>query len=168
MPASIRITVLLVIMAASIASWFIYDWSDNRVFKAQIIEQSAAVDALVKVQESALNETVQAVDSAVQSQTVTIDTMYRQYLDDVISLHNSAAGNSQQMPSAASAAGATGQTTPGKSPGKDSRLSQKLLKCESKLLYEAREYDILATHYNALLKIYEYSKSQNNKGGDQN
>ena len=38
------------------------------------------------------------------------------------------------------------------------RLERKLSTCETRLLYEAREYDALATHYQTLLSIYNSTR----------
>lgn len=38
------------------------------------------------------------------------------------------------------------------------KLERRLASCESRLLYEAREFDALATHYQTLLSIYDHVK----------
>lgn len=39
---------------------------------------------------------------------------------------------------------------------------ERLRRCEQRVLYEAKEYDLLAVHYNALLAIYEKAREVNN------
>ena len=43
------------------------------------------------------------------------------------------------------------------------KLEQRLTSCESRLLYEAREFDALATHYQTLLSIYNHARESLNE-----
>lgn len=51
---------------------------------------------------------------------------------------------------------------PKASSGVSAKLLKRLNKCEQRLLYEAKEYDLLAAHYNALLSLYQKAREVNN------
>ena len=65
----------------------------------------------------------------------------------------------------AAATSSTGQTENTKPLAASARLSKQLRACEARLIYEAKEYDILATHYNALLAIYKRAQEVSNGNG---
>lgn len=65
------------------------------------------------------------------------------------------AASSNSMSGIASTAGGTGAAQTDRQPRQSCRVYQDaLVKAKKRILYEAKERDICATHYNTLLKIY--------------
>ena len=73
----------------------------------------------------------------------------------------SASASGEQVPTTSNATAAVKQTSSSQSSKASGELSKKLLRCEARLLYEAKEFDILATHYNVLLSTYEQARLLN-------
>ena len=76
------------------------------------------------------------------------------------------ANNSACISTAATSTNGTETAAPSRSPDASARATQvaleRLRRCEQRVLYEAKEYDLLAVHYNALLAIYEKAREVNN------
>lgn len=74
--------------------------------------------------------------------------------------------NSTCISAAATSTNRTERTAQSRSPDASARATQvaleRLRRCEQRVLYEAKEYDLLAVHYNALLAIYEKAREVNN------
>lgn len=144
------------------ALWFAYALFDyiNELhdFKQSVIEQSKALEAKANIQSKELESSlIQAQTNAQHS----ISDINRNYNDLLNERMHSTAASGEQVPTTSSATAAVKQTSSSKSFKASGELSKKLLKCEARLLYEAKEFDILATHYNVLLNTYEQARLLN-------
>lgn len=88
--------------------------------------------------------------------------------DVVDRLHHSTADSSgvTSVRGVATPTNRAGNAQTGQPPAKSSRLAtdalsaKRLEQCKRELLYEAKEYDILATQYNALLRFYNNARKE--------
>ena len=148
-------------LAAS-ALWFAYALFDyiNELhdFKQSVIEQSKALEAKANIQSKELESSLIQAQTNAQHSISDINRNYNDLLNERV---HSAAASGEQVPTASSATTAVKQASSSKPSKASGELSKKLLRCEARLLYEAKEFDILATHYNVLLNTYEQARLLN-------
>ncbi|MCK0514102.1 hypothetical protein MXE38_04380 [Anaerobiospirillum sp. NML120448] len=144
------------------ALWFVYSLfnyvNELHDFKQSVIEQSKALEAKANIQSKELESSLIQAQTNAQHSISDINRNYNELLNERV---RSAAASGEQMPAASSATTAVKQTSSSKSSKASGELSKKLLRCEARLLYEAKEFDILATHYNVLLNTYEQARLLN-------
>lgn len=142
--------------------WFAYALFDyiNELydFKQSVIEQSKALEAKANIQSKELKSSLIQAQTNAQRSISDINRNYNELLNERM---RSAAASGEQVPTTSSATTAVKQTSSSKSSKASGELSKKLLRCEARLLYEAKEFDILATHYNVLLNAYEQARLLN-------
>lgn len=148
-------------LAAS-ALWFAYALFDyiNELhdFKQSVIEQSKALEAKANIQSKELESSLIQAQTNAQHSISDINRNYNDLLNERVRI-GSASG--EQVRTVATASASVEQASTSKPSRASGELSQKLLKCEARLLYEAKEFDILATHYNVLLNTYEQARLLN-------
>ena len=144
------------------ALWFVYSLfnyvNELHDFKQSVIEQSKALEAKANIQSKELESSLIQAQTNAQHSISDINRNYNELLNERV---RSASASGEQMPTASSATAAAKQTSSSKSSKASGELSKKLLRCEARLLYEAKEFDILATHYNVLLNTYEQARLLN-------
>ncbi len=143
-------------------------YTDLRTFKDEVLAQQAQLSQLVRKQERLINATVlQATEqSAVALDSINAD--YTALLDERKRMYDDHAADKPGVSSASAASNGASDTTAGRPSQANTRLFERIKRCEARLIYEAKEYDILATHYNALLSIYQkaYEVSNGNSEKD--
>lgn len=144
------------------ALWFVYSLfnyvNELHDFKQSVLEQSKALEAKANIQSKELESSLIQAQTNAQHSISDINRNYNELLNERV---RSASASGEQMPTASSATAAAKQTSSSKSSKASGELSKKLLRCEARLLYEAKEFDILATHYNVLLNTYEQARLLN-------
>lgn len=144
------------------ALWFVYSLfnyvNELHDFKQSVIEQSKALEAKANIQSKELESSLIQAQTNAQHSISDINRNYNELLNERV---RSASASGEQMPATSSATAAAKQTSSSKSSKASGELSKKLLRCEARLLYEAKEFDILATHYNVLLNTYEQARLLN-------
>lgn len=149
---------LLVLILTAVTAYI-----ELRAFKDDVLKQQALVQKQIRKQEQALHETVLQVQEQTSTDVSSIDRAYTELLNER-GLFESDSSNGRVHETAA-ATGRSGQTENTKPLATSARLSKQLRACEARLIYEAKEYDILATHYNALLAIYKRAQEVSNGNG---
>ncbi len=156
-----RLKILLFVVAGLMSLRLIWAlvsvYTELRAFKDDMLAQQALVLETVRKQEQQLNDVVMQETSSSIEQADAINSAYLALINEHGMLDHSDSGN-QQVPAASNTAQSTRPKTPAKSPNTSQTDAIKLRQCQSRLLYEAKEYDILATHYNALLSIYKHAQ----------
>lgn len=144
------------------ALWFVYSLfnyvNELHDFKQSVLEQSKALEAKANIQSKELKSSLIQAQTNAQHSISDINRNYNELLNERV---RSASASGEQMPATSSATAAAKQTSSSKSSKASGELSKKLLRCEARLLYEAKEFDILATHYNVLLNTYEQARLLN-------
>lgn len=144
------------------ALWFVYSLfnyvNELHDFKQSVLEQSKALEAKANIQSKELESSLIQAQTNAQHSISDINRNYNELLNERV---RSASASGEQMPATSSATAAAKQTSSSKSSKASGELSKKLLRCEARLLYEAKEFDILATHYNVLLNTYEQARLLN-------
>lgn len=130
-------------------------------FKSSTTQQSAVNDARIAITERLLTNEQSKIESELNAAVERIDTEYGIALSHGV--HQSTASSHVQVPTDTRAPQSAPADAQGKSPAGSKRvpevqLENRLSRCQARVLYEAREYDILATHYNALLRLYEQAR----------
>ena len=151
--------------------WSIYaTYMDLRGFKDQILDQQSKVLESVMRQEKDLSNAVTSISDQLYDQASAIDDNYNALLAKRQRLHNSTANSNANVPSIAYSTKDTSNAAQAKSFAVNRSVSSKLRQCEERLIYEAKEYDNLASQYNALLNIYKHAQgvlngNKENNGG---
>lgn len=144
------------------ALWFVYSLfnyvNELHDFKQSVIEQSKALEAKANIQSKELESSLIQAQINAQHSISDINRNYNELLNERV---RSATASGEQVSATSSASAAVKQASSSKSSKASGELSKKLLRCEARLLYEAREFDILATHYNVLLNTYEQARLLN-------
>ena len=153
---------LIYTFLALVALWFVYSLfnyvNELHDFKQSVIEQSKALEAKANIQSKELESSLIQAQTNAQHSISDINRNYNELLNERV---RSASASGEQVPATSSTSAAVKQTSSSKSSRASGELSKKLLKCEARLLYEAKEFDILATHYNVLLNAYEQARLLN-------
>ncbi len=132
-------------------------YTELRDFKDDMLAQQAQLVDLVRKQERQLNDVVIQETS---KSTEASDAISRDYAAIVTKhgLLNYSNSSNEHMPAAANTAQSARPSKAGQSSKPSQADAERLRQCRSRLVYEAKEYDILATHYNALLSIYKQAQ----------
>lgn len=154
---------MLAVAAALLMLTVVTAYIELRTFKDDVLEQQALVQRQIRKQEQALHETVLQVQEQTSTNVNSIDRAYAELLNER-GLFKSDSSNGRVHETAA-VTSRPGQTENTKPLAASARLSKQLRACEARLIYEAKEYDILATHYNALLAIYKRAQEVSNGDG---
>lgn len=147
---------LVALIALGLHSGYMLNRFSN--MEEQMELQNQVLSERISLQEAALNSAAAQTAQTAVAQAGEIDALYNSAVAELERLHNSSSSAQKQVPGNTAGASRTQQASSGRSPEQDKAMAQKLLKCEHRLLYEAREHDILATHYNALLSIYNNTR----------
>ena len=140
-------------------------WLDIRDFKVHMEAQNQALSERVLIQEEALNEALRNSAADAAEQIAQIDAVYVDAVNGINRLHDAAAANfAEPVPAVAAVATGPAEEKTHKAPAGNKRMAAKLLKCEAKTLYLARELDIMATHYNTLLSVYNEARRTSEYG----
>lgn len=153
------ITYIAIVAAASFAFW---GWSKSLELKelraAALEEQSKAVIEAFKT-ESELQHQAAQIQSETHDQVFAIEFAAADYLSKLNSLQYNSTPDSPQVPFLATTSAGAQSDQSSESFGASLRVCKtNLEQAKRRILYEAKEYDILAAHYNALLKLYSTSK----------
>lgn len=133
-------------------------YQDLAQFKSQIIEQSQKHLEQSAAKEDEIKNTILQAHKRALIASDNINNHFNALLSERERVHGITPNSAKQVPSITTTTPRVSTAQNDKSLKASRELSKKLLKCESRLLYEAKEYDILATHYNELLKIYEQAR----------
>lgn len=135
--------------------WSVY--TELRSFKDDMLAQQAELVEMVRKQEQQLHDVViQETTKGVEA----VDAINSDYASELAKhgLLNYSNSSNEHMPAASAAAQSVRPNPTAKSSKSSQADAEQLRQCRSRLLYEAKEYDILATHYNSLLAIYKHAQ----------
>lgn len=132
--------------------------SELQEFKQSIIEQTQALQVQAERQSNELKHSLSQAQISAVHDIGELNRRFDRLVNERVRI-GSASG--EQVRTVATASASVEQASTSKPSRASGELSQKLLRCEARLLYEAKEYDILATHYNVLLQTYEQARLLN-------
>lgn len=157
--------------------------------RLQVQEAQAKALSIARAKEAQIERATEQTTTVLAAQVSKINADYRQATtqepatrivaspDDALSRVDSVSSvermqcsprgdNSACISTAATSTKGVEQAAQSRSPDASARATQvaleRLRRCEQRVLYEAKEYDLLAVHYNALLAIYEKAREVNN------
>lgn len=162
---------------------------DIATLRLQVQEAQAHALSVARAKEAQIERATEQTSTVLAAQVSKINALYQKATTqetathDVVS-HDDALSRADSVPSAkrlqcsprednsacistaATSTNGTERTTQSRSPDASARAAkdamERLRRCEQRVLYEAKEYDLLAVHYNALLAIYEKAREVNN------
>lgn len=162
---------------------------DIATLRLQVQEAQAQALSVARAKEAQIERATEQTSTVLAAQVSKINALYQKATTqerathDVVT-HDGALSHADSVPSAkrlqcsprednnacistaATSTGGTERTAQSRSPDASARATQnaleRLRRCEQRVLYEAKEYDLLAVHYNALLAIYEKAREVNN------
>lgn len=157
--------------------------------RLQVQEAQAHALSVARAKEAQIERTAEQTSTVLAAQVSKINALYQKATTqesathDVVT-HDGALSHADSVPStkrmqcsprednsacistAATSTSGTERTAQSRSLDASARATQvaleRLRRCEQRVLYEAKEYDLLAVHYNALLAIYEKAREVNN------
>lgn len=157
--------------------------------RLQVQEAQAQALSVARAKEAQIERATEQTSTLLAAQVAKINQLYQKTTvqkpathavvahDDTLSRADSSAGskrmqcspredNSACISTAATPTNGTKAAASSRSSDASARAAQvtleRLRRCEQRVLYEAKEYDLLAVHYNALLAIYEKAREVNN------
>lgn len=157
--------------------------------RLQVYEAQAKALSVAKAKETQIERATEQASTVLAAQVAKINQLYQKTTAQepathIVASHGNAlhgAGsaastkrmqcspredNSACISTAATSTSGTERTAQSRSLDASARATQvaleRLRRCEQRALYEAKEYDLLAVHYNALLAIYEKAREVNN------
>ena len=157
--------------------------------RLQVQDAQAKALSVARAKEAQIERATEQTSTLLAAQVAKINQLYQKTTvqepathavvahDDTLSRADSSAGskrmqcsprgdNSACVSTAATSTKGVEQAAQSRSPDASARATQvaleRLRRCEQRVLYEAKEYDLLAVHYNALLAIYEKAREVNN------
>lgn len=162
---------------------------DIATLRLQVQEAQAQALSVARAKEAQIERATEQTSTVLATQVSKINALYQKATTqetathDVVS-HDDALSRADSVPStkrmqcsprednsacistAATSTIGTERTAQSRSLDASARATQvaleRLRRCEQRVLYEAKEYDLLAVHYNALLAIYEKAREVNN------
>lgn len=151
---------LFLLFIALVSGGYAY-FQSLKDFKNEVLAQSREYSKQTEAKENELKNALLSANQTALHESDNINNRFNDLLRGLERLHGGSSSSAQQVPTASPVRTGAGDTTTAQPLRASGAIHQKLLKCEARLLYEAKEYDILATHYNELLKIYEQARLAN-------
>ena len=136
-------------------------YQELRLFKSTVLEQTQKHLEQSKAMEYEIKNALFEATQKARLEASNINGRFDALLRERERVHGSAPNGNQSVPNTAATESGVEHSASVESSRASGAISRKLLKCEARLLYEAKEYDILATHYRVLLQTYEQARLAN-------
>ena len=153
-------SLLWVILLSVLYSTYVH-YQELKQFKHEVIEQSKKHLEQSRAKEYELKNALFEATQKARLEASNINGRFDALLRERERVHGSAPNGNQSVPNTAATESGVEHSASVESSRASGAISRKLLKCEARLLYEAKEYDILATHYRVLLQTYEQARLAN-------